>query len=35
MLPPSSGQKNKSSFAVVATCFHAGFLIGLFFNPEN
>jgi hypothetical protein len=31
MSPPSSGSKNK----LLATCFHAGFFLGLFFNPED
>jgi hypothetical protein len=36
MLPPSSGSKNKpSTMVVLATCFHAGFLFGLFFDPED
>jgi hypothetical protein len=24
-----------SEVALLATCFHAGFLLGLFFNPED
>jgi hypothetical protein len=34
--PPSSGSKNKASKqALLATYYHAGFLLGLFFDPEN
>jgi hypothetical protein len=37
MLLPSSGWKNKLSKkpALLAICFHAGFLLGLFFHPED
>jgi hypothetical protein len=31
--PPSSGQK--ISFNLFAISFHAGFFLGLFFNPED
>jgi hypothetical protein len=30
--PPSSGSKNKLSRAKLATCFHTGFLLGLFLS---
>jgi hypothetical protein len=33
--PPSSGLKNKPNKALLATCFHDGFLLGLFFEPED
>jgi hypothetical protein len=32
--PSSSGSKNKPS-KKLATCFHAGFLLALFFDPED
>jgi hypothetical protein len=32
---PSSGLKNKPSQALLATCFHVFFLLGLFFDPED
>jgi hypothetical protein len=41
MSPPSSGLKNKpckkvsGKLALLATCFHAVFLLGLFFSPED
>jgi hypothetical protein len=37
MLLPSSGSKNKPSNKsdLIAACFHAGFLLGLFFDPED
>jgi hypothetical protein len=39
MLPLPSGLKNKPSMvatrALLAICFHAGFLLGLFFDPED
>jgi hypothetical protein len=38
ILPPSSGSKSKLSVKLVtllATCFHAGFLCSLFFDPEG
>jgi hypothetical protein len=28
------GEK-QSALALLATCFHAGLLLGLFFNPED
>jgi hypothetical protein len=33
--PPSSGSKNKLSRALLATCFHAGFLLVLLFDLED
>jgi hypothetical protein len=33
MSPPSSGLKSKPSFA--CHLLHAGFLLGVFFNPED
>jgi hypothetical protein len=34
--PPSSVPKKKPSKKVLLfTCFHAGFLLGLFFDPED
>jgi hypothetical protein len=37
MSPPSSGSKNKpdKKQALFSTCFHAGFLLGLFFKPAD
>jgi hypothetical protein len=36
MSPPSSGPKNKpSKKRAFVTCFHAGFLLSLFFGPED
>jgi hypothetical protein len=42
MLPPSSGSKNKPNkklackqVALLATCFIAGFLLDVFFDPED
>jgi hypothetical protein len=42
MLPPSSGSKNKPNKKLVrkqvtllTICFYAGFLHGLFFDPED
>jgi hypothetical protein len=32
---PSSRSKNKPARALFVTCFYAGFLLGLFFNPED
>jgi hypothetical protein len=34
MSPSTSGSKNKPS-KKLATCLHAGFLLGLFFDPED
>jgi hypothetical protein len=35
-LPPFSGSKNKpSKKPAFATCFYAGFLLVLLFNPED
>jgi hypothetical protein len=36
-LPPTSGSKNKSNKkpALLTTCFHAGFFLGIFFSPED
>jgi hypothetical protein len=33
--PPSSGSKNKPGRVLLSTCFHPGFLLGLFFDPED
>jgi hypothetical protein len=36
MRPPFSGPRNdKQKTSKLATCFHAGFLLGLFFDTEN
>jgi hypothetical protein len=39
MSPSSSGSKNKPrrvvSTAVLAACYHAAFLLSLFFDPED
>jgi hypothetical protein len=38
MSPAISGSKNKPSkepAKLLSICFHAGFLLGLFFNPED
>jgi hypothetical protein len=36
-ITPCSPLKDNRRFrgALLATCFHAGFLLGLFFNPED
>jgi hypothetical protein len=35
MSPPSSRSKSYPRRALIATCFHVGFLLWLFFNPED